>query len=107
MFEDDAAGRRFRVQRAIWAGTDSSSRMREVTPVMGIGVSLLLIAGGAILAFAVGVEESNGFDTNGIGVILMIVGTIGLIASLMFWNSWGGYRGDPVRRRRIIEEEDI
>ena len=74
---------------------------------MGIGVSLLLIAGGAILTFAVETEESNGFDINAIGIILMVVGSIGLIASMVFWSSWGGYRGGSWRRRRIIEEEDI
>jgi hypothetical protein len=56
---------------------------------MGIGVSLILIAAGAILTWAVNTTVS-GVDINTIGVILMIVGAIGLVLSLMFWSSWGG-----------------
>jgi hypothetical protein len=65
---------------------------------MGIGVSIFLIAVGAILAFAVDVA-TKGVDLNMVGVILMIVGGIGLLLSLMFWSSWGGfgaYRRDTV-----------
>jgi hypothetical protein len=56
---------------------------------MGIGVSIFLIAVGAILAFAVNVA-TNGIDLNMVGVILMVVGGIGLLLSLIFWSSWGG-----------------
>ena len=40
---------------------------------MGVGVSLLLIAAGAILTWAVSAEVS-GIDLNTVGVILMVVG---------------------------------
>lgn len=56
---------------------------------MGVGVSLLLIAAGAILTWAVSAEAS-GVDLNTIGVILMVVGAAGLVISLVFWSSWGG-----------------
>jgi hypothetical protein len=56
---------------------------------MGIGVSLILIAVGAVLTWAVNATVS-GLDINTVGVILMIVGVIGLILSVMFWSSWGG-----------------
>ncbi len=69
---------------------------------MGIGVSLILIAVGAILAFAVTVE-ADGFDINTIGVILMIVGLLGLVLSLIFWSSWGGFGG---RRRETVVYDD-
>ena len=59
---------------------------------MGIGVSLILIAAGAILTWAVHATVS-GLDINTIGVILMIVGAIGLILSMMFWSTWGGVGG--------------
>ena len=59
---------------------------------MGIGVSLILIAAGAILTWAVNATVS-GLDINTIGVILMIVGAIGLVLSLMFWSTWGGVGG--------------
>jgi hypothetical protein len=57
---------------------------------MGISFSILLIAVGAILAWAVNAEVS-GIDLQVAGVILLIVGVIGLIASLVFWSSWGGF----------------
>ena len=59
---------------------------------MGISFSLLLIAIGAILTWAVSVEVS-GVDLTAVGVILLIVGIIGFIASLFFWSSWGGFGG--------------
>jgi hypothetical protein len=76
---------------------------------MGIGVSLFMIAAGAILDFAVHVDNSRGVNWNTIGAILMIVGALGLIASLIFWNSWGGFSGRrdvyvEGGRRRVIDE---
>jgi Domain of unknown function (DUF6458) len=68
---------------------------------MGFGTSLFLIAVGAILTFAVEVEV-QGFNLDAVGVILMIVGAIGLVASLVYWNSWGGFGG---RRRTVVEED--
>ncbi len=47
----------------------------------GIGGSLALLALGAILAFAVTVETS-GFDINTAGIIMMIVGAIGIVATI-------------------------
>ena len=74
---------------------------------MGIGVSLILIAAGAILTWAINASVS-GVDINAIGVILMIVGAVGLLLSLMFWSSWGGYgvaRGGGGARRVTTYEE--
>jgi hypothetical protein len=45
----------------------------------GIGGSLLLIAVGAILKWAVTVNNPHGFNINTAGVILMIVGAVGLV----------------------------
>jgi len=74
---------------------------------MGIGVSLILIAVGAVLTWAVNASVS-GVDINAIGVILMIVGAVGLLLSLMFWSSWGGAgvaRGGGGARRVTTYEE--
>jgi len=71
---------------------------------MGIGVSLFLIAIGAILDFAVTVHTS-GFNLNTMGVILMIVGGIGLLFSLFMWGSWGTHRHDEhvvTREREVL-----
>jgi len=59
---------------------------------MGIGVSLILIAIGAVLAFAVHVT-GHGFNVHTIGVILLVVGAIGALMSMVFWSSWGGFGG--------------
>jgi hypothetical protein len=53
---------------------------------MGIGTSLLLIAVGAILYFAVNADIS-GLEISTIGLILMVVGVIGLLISLFFMSS--------------------
>ena len=57
---------------------------------MGISLSILLIAVGAVLAWAVDYEVS-GIDLQVAGFILVIVGAIGFVASLIFWSSWGGF----------------
>jgi hypothetical protein len=70
---------------------------------VGIGVSILLIAVGAVLAFAVHVSTS-GFNLHTIGWILLIVGAIGVLLSLIFWSSWGGV-GGGARRREVVRED--
>ena len=82
---------------------------------MGIGVSLILIAVGAVLAFAVHVT-TTGFNVNTVGYILLVVGAVGALISLVFWSSWGGVGGGarrtvvdegPVARRRTVVEDDV
>ena len=68
---------------------------------MGIGVSVFLIAVGAILAFAVNVTTS-GVDLSTIGYILMVVGAIGLLVALAVMNGWGW--GGP-RGGAVVEDE--
>ena len=69
---------------------------------MGLGVSIFLIAVGAILTWAVNASVS-GLELQTIGVILMVVGALGLVLSMIFWSSWGGVPGD--RRRATYVEE--
>ena len=59
---------------------------------MGVGTSLFVIAVGAILRFAV-TASTSGIDLHAVGVILMIIGAIGLVFSIIFWSSWGGFGG--------------
>lgn len=77
---------------------------------MGITTSLILIAAGAIMRFAV-TAQATGFSVHTVGVILMIVGIVGAILSIAFWASWGGFnrrttvverRGDVVRDETIV-----
>lgn len=69
---------------------------------MGIGVSLFLIAIGAILTWAVDVSVS-GIDLNVVGIILMVVGLIGLLVSMLFWSSFAPFRRNE---RTVVRERD-
>ena len=66
---------------------------------MGIGVSIFLLAVGAILAFAVTVP-TDGIELDTVGVILIILGLIGLLASLVWWDGW------TPRRRSVAYDDD-
>jgi hypothetical protein len=57
---------------------------------MGMGASLVMIAAGAILAFAVHASTS-GFSIHTVGIILLVVGIVGVLLSAVFWSSWGGF----------------
>lgn len=64
---------------------------------MGLGTSLLLIAVGAVLRFAVTVS-TNGINLHTVGVILMVVGGIGFLISL-FWMAMASDRRNAVVTR--------
>ncbi len=67
---------------------------------MGLGVGILLIAVGAILAFAVNVDTAGaGVNLHTVGLILLAVGILGTLLSMVFWSSWGGFGG---RRRTAV-----
>ena len=77
---------------------------------MGIGTSIFLFAVGAILRYAVTVS-TQGINLHVVGDILMIVGIIGIVLSLVFWGSWGGFgsgarRGTTLVHRRTVVERD-
>jgi hypothetical protein len=65
--------------------------------ITGIGTSLVLIAAGAILIWAVDVD-TDGFNLNNIGVILFVIGIIGLVISLIV--------GTATRERDTLVERD-
>jgi hypothetical protein len=90
---------------------------------VGLGVSIFLIALGAILTFAVNTSPS-GLNIHVVGVILMCVGILGILLSLIYWESWGRGPGRYPRgatdyersgwyargyrpRRRVVEEEVV
>lgn len=70
---------------------------------MGIGVSLFLMAAGAILAWAVDVD-AEGIDLNLIGIILLIVGVVGLLLSVLFWSSFAPGRSDE---RTVVRDREV
>ena len=65
---------------------------------MTYGSSLVLIAIGAILRYAVTTSVS-GIDLRVVGLVLMIVGIVGLVLSLLWFGVWARNReGPPVER---------
>jgi hypothetical protein len=64
---------------------------------VGLPVSLILLAVGAILAFAVHHDPNAAVNVHAVGWILMAVGLVGLLLSLFYWERWGpGYwYGEP------------
>ncbi|HYZ19199.1 MAG TPA: hypothetical protein VE615_06625 [Gaiellaceae bacterium] len=89
---------------------------------MGLGVSLILVAAGAILAWGV-TDEPSGLNLDAIGAVLIVIGIVGFILSLLLWRSWWGpgyfsretyveggptrsrYGGWGRRRETYVEEE--
>jgi hypothetical protein len=63
---------------------------------LAIGFSILLIAAGACLIWAVH-QHVSGVDLHLLGFILLIVGAFGLLASLLVFG--GRRRGGPALRR--------
>ena len=70
---------------------------------MGLGVSLFLIAIGAILVWGV-TGKVAGLNEDAIGVILMVVGIAGLVLSMIFWSSWAGPGYFTSRRRTYVDD---
>jgi hypothetical protein len=70
--------------------------------IMATGISLFFLAVGAILTFAIDTTVS-GIDIDTIGVILMVIGLLGMLFSLVLWDSWTprGVRRDDV----VIDDE--
>ena len=77
---------------------------------MATGISLFFLAIGAILTFAI--ETSvEGVDLDTIGVILMVIGLLGMLFSLVLWDSWSPrpYRRDDdvvAGRRDVVIDDD-
>jgi Domain of unknown function (DUF6458) len=63
--------------------------------VMTIGMSIFLIAIGAILKYAI-TADLEGIDIQTVGVILMVAGLIGLVISILYTLLWSSDRGAGV-----------
>lgn len=68
---------------------------------MTYGASLLLVAVGAVLIWAVNATVS-GVNVHAVGWILLIVGLVGFLLSLLFWGEYSFYG----RRRRVTTYDD-
>ena len=81
---------------------------------MGTGVSLFFIAVGAILTFAVN-GDTEGFNLDAVGVILMVTGLLGMLWSLVVWDDWlparrrdrRAYEDDFVVRRNYVDDDVV
>ena len=77
---------------------------------MSTGFSLLLIAAGAVLAFAVD-YQAQGIQIQTVGIILFVVGLVGLSMSMLFLASFAPFGGhDPMMgptRERYVERTEI
>jgi len=75
---------------------------------MGIGVSIFLIAVGAILTFATDVSVS-GLSLDVVGWILMLVGVLGLVMTLLVWGPRRRVApaADVVEERRVAPRREV
>ena len=75
---------------------------------MATGISLFFLAVGAILTFAIDTNVS-GVDLDTIGVILMVIGLLGMLFSLVLWDSWTPRRRDDdvvVGHRDVVIDDE-
>lgn len=63
---------------------------------MRIGTSIVVMAIGAVMAFAIEVDRAEGFNINTAGIILMVAGALGLLASLVIFS--------PSRRGTVVDD---
>lgn len=71
---------------------------------MGIGVSIFLLAVGAILTFALDLHL-GAINLDVVGWILMIAGALGLIVATIIWGNRGTTRvtTEPTEYREVVE----
>jgi hypothetical protein len=73
---------------------------------MTFGSSLILIAVGAILRYAVTATVS-GINLQVVGLVLMIVGVVGLALSLLWFGVWADRRREAPPVGREVRDRDI
>ena len=54
-----------------------------------------------------GHATASGIDLNVVGVILMIVGAAGLVLSMIFWSSWGGFRARARDTTTVVRDDAL
>jgi hypothetical protein len=78
---------------------------------VGTGVSLFFMATGAILTFAIETNNTEGFNVDAAGVILMVIGLLGLLWSMIAWDDWRPfsrrYDDDVIVRRDYVDDEPV
>lgn len=59
---------------------------------MGLGASIVLVAVGAVLLWAVDASVA-GVELDTVGFILLVVGIAGALLWLVLWSTWGRFEG--------------
>ncbi len=67
---------------------------------MGIGVSIFLLALGAVLTFAIDNSSVSGIDLDVVGIILMAAGLLGIVLFLAVF-------GPRSRRTEVVEDRVV
>lgn len=70
---------------------------------MTIGTSIVLIAAGAILKWAV-TAHVNGFNIQTAGTVLFVVGLVGLVLALIY-TFWSGRRNGPYDETHVVRRQ--
>ena len=71
---------------------------------MGFGIGLLMTAAGAILIWAVNYTSTD-VNLHAVGWVLFVIGLVGMVLSLIFWQTLGGVPGIAHGRRRTTMDE--
>jgi Domain of unknown function (DUF6458) len=94
----------------MWKPSEAVQQHSDVeAQPMGIGVSIFLLAVGAILTFAVEAEVA-GIDLDVVGLILMAVGALGLVMTLLVWGPRrrvARVERSVVPQREVVEERRV
>ncbi|MGH7701487.1 MAG: DUF6458 family protein [Gemmatimonadales bacterium] len=74
---------------------------------MGFVLSLLLIAVGAILRWAV-TAAADGINLDVVGLILIVIGLVGFLLATIEWLGWWSWRESrrPVATQRVVRRRE-
>jgi hypothetical protein len=73
---------------------------------VGLVISIILIGAGAIMRYAV-TTQAQGWNVHTAGMVLMLVGALGVVLSLLFWASWGGFGRSRRVDGTVIREREV
>jgi hypothetical protein len=77
--------------------------------LVGMFFSVVAIAAGAVMYWAVTATQGHGFRLSTVGVILMVVGAVGLVASMIVFamsrRTTGGASGHHTYDRQAIDSQ--
>jgi hypothetical protein len=87
----------------VYGGGDTTAATSiDKEHIVGIGVSVFLMAVGAVMTFALE-ADADGINLDTVGIILMVVGALGLLVSLLFWRDAAPW----ARGRTVVREEHL